>query len=115
MAMTVSGPARGGLAMVVVKSRWLPAAAGWGISEAESGQTRGAGLEPRGVRAYSAGDSLRHVHWRSSAKTGQLLVKEFEAGTHAAAAFLIQRKDGTEIGEGAATSLETMCGRETCR
>jgi uncharacterized protein (DUF58 family) len=88
----------------------LPAAAGWGISEAESGQTRGAGLEPRGIRAYAPGDSLRHVHWRSSAKTGQLLVKEFEAGTHAAAAFLIQRKSGTEIGEGAQTTLEVMCG-----
>ncbi len=88
----------------------LPAAAGWGISEAESGQTRGAGLEPRGVRAYAPGDSLRHVHWRSSAKTGQLLVKEFEAGTHAAAGFIIQRKRGAEIGTQAFTSLEAMCG-----
>lgn len=88
----------------------LPMAAGWGISEAESGQTRGAGIEPRGVRAYSYGDSLRHVHWRSSAKTGQLLVKEFEAGTHAAAAFLIQTSLGSEIGTGANTSLELICG-----
>jgi len=88
----------------------LPAAAGWGISEAESGQTRGAGLEPRGVRNFVHGDSLRHVHWRSTAKTGQLLVKEFEAGTHSAAAFLIQRTQGTELGEGADTSLELICG-----
>ncbi len=88
----------------------LPAAAGWGISEAESGQTRGAGLEPRGVRNFVHGDSLRHVHWRSTAKTGQLLVKEFEAGTHAAAAFLIQHTEGTEIGSGADTTLELMCG-----
>jgi uncharacterized protein (DUF58 family) len=88
----------------------LPAAAGWGISEAESGQTRGAGIEPRGVRGYVSGDSLRHVHWRSSAKTGQLLVKEFEAGTHAAAAFLFQRTRGTDIGSGASSSLDLMCG-----
>ena len=88
----------------------LPAAAGWGISEAESGQTRGAGLEPRGVRNFVQGDSLRHVHWRSTAKTGQLLVKEFEAGTHAAAAFLIQRSIGTDVGTGANTSLELICG-----
>jgi uncharacterized protein (DUF58 family) len=88
----------------------LPAAAGWGISEAESGQTRGAGLEPRGVRAYAPGDSLRHVHWRSSARAGHLLVKEFEAGTHAAAGFIIQRKEGTDVGTGAFTSLEQMCG-----
>ncbi len=88
----------------------LPAAAGWGISEAESGQTRGAGLEPRGVRNYVYGDSLRHVHWRSTAKRGQLLVKEFEAGTQAAAAFLIQQTKRTDIGVGANSSLELICG-----
>ena len=88
----------------------LPSAAGWGISEAESGQARGAGLEPRGVRNYVYGDSLRHVHWRSTAKRGELLVQDFEAGTQAAAAFLIQRTKGTELGSGANTTLELMCG-----
>jgi len=88
----------------------LPAAAGWGISEAESGQTRGAGIEPRGVREYTFGDSLRHVHWRSSARAGRLLVKEFEAGTHAATAFIFQRTEGTDIGAGPTTSLDLMCG-----
>lgn len=88
----------------------LPTAAGWGISEAESGQTRGAGIEPRGVRAYVTGDSLRHVHWRSSAKTGQLLVKEFEAGTHASAAFLFQLTKGSDVGDEIHTTLEAMCG-----
>jgi len=88
----------------------IPSAAGWGISEAESGQARGAGLEPRGVRSYVHGDALRHVHWRSSAKRGELLVKEFEAGTQAAAAFLIQQTKGTDIGSGAKTTLELICG-----
>ena len=88
----------------------LPSAAGWGVNESESGQTRGAGIEPRGIRQYRYGDPLRHVHWPSSARTGQLLVKEFEAGTQAAAAFCIQRGRGTEIGKGVVTSLEQMCG-----
>ena len=88
----------------------LPSASGWGVNESESGQTRGAGIEPRGIRQYRFGDSLRHVHWRSTARTGQLLVKEFEAGTQAAAAFCIQHGSGTEVGTGAATSLEQMCG-----
>lgn len=88
----------------------IPSASGWGISEAESGQSRGAGIEPRGIRDYVSGDSLRHVHWRSSARAGKLLVKEFEAGSHASAAFFIQDMRGTEAGIGAATSLETMCG-----
>ena len=88
----------------------LPTAAGWGISEAESGQSRGAGLEPRGIRQYQTGDSLRHVHWRSSARAGQLLVKEFEAGSHATVAFLLQLTDGTEVGSGGETTFEIMCG-----
>ncbi len=29
------------------------------------------------LREYSAGDDLRHVHWRSSAKAGQLLVRQY--------------------------------------
>ena len=88
----------------------LPAAAGWGISEAQSGQTRGAGIEPRGIREYATGDSLRHVHWPSSARRGQLLVKEFEAGTHAEVAFILQTTQGTDVGSGTVSSLDAMCG-----
>lgn len=88
----------------------MPMAAGWGISEAESGQTRGAGIEPRGIREYSQGDSLRHVHWRSTARAGRLLVKEFEAGTHAAAAFVLPRRKGSDVGQGPTSSLDLMCG-----
>ena len=88
----------------------LPLAAGWGVSEAQSGSMRGAGLEPWGIRSYVFGDSLRHVHWRSTARTGQLQVKEFEAGTHSAAAFLLQSSVGTDLGTGMVSSLETMKG-----
>ncbi|MBC8065938.1 MAG: DUF58 domain-containing protein [Chlorobia bacterium] len=88
----------------------LPVARGWGISEAESGQSRGAGLEPRGVREYASGDSLRHIHWASTARRGQLLVKEFEAGSHTAASIVIQQTQGSELGQGADTTLEQMCG-----
>ena len=88
----------------------LPAAGGWGVSEAESGQTRGAGIEPRGVREYRPGDPLRLVHWRSTARTGRIVVKEFEAGSQATVALLIDRKKGHEVGRGAETSLELMVG-----
>jgi uncharacterized protein (DUF58 family) len=30
------------------------------------------------VREYRAGDSMRHVHWRSTARVGTLMVREFE-------------------------------------
>lgn len=39
---------------------------------------RGTGVEFFGIREYRSGDSLRHVHWRSSARTGRLYVREFE-------------------------------------
>ena len=37
----------------------------------------GAGDDIRGTRLYVAGDDLRHVHWKSTARKGQLVVKEF--------------------------------------
>jgi uncharacterized protein (DUF58 family) len=30
------------------------------------------------VREYTSGDSLRHIHWQTTAHTGQLVVKEFD-------------------------------------
>lgn len=30
------------------------------------------------IREYQAGDSRRHVHWKSTAKTGQLMVRQYE-------------------------------------
>lgn len=37
----------------------------------------GVGYEVMGVRPYRPGDSPRHVHWRSVARTGTLISKEF--------------------------------------
>lgn len=94
----------------------LRGSAGFGISESTSGRHRGAGVEPRGVREYVAGDSLRHVHWRSTARTGKLLVKEFEAGSYSRVAFVFQRSEGTDFisdslpDEGPIySSLDLMC------
>lgn len=87
----------------------LPSASGWGSAETEMGQARGAGIEPRGVREYVPGDSIRYIHWRSSARAGQLLVKEFETGSHAAVGFVIQRSSGSDHGIGGNTTLERMC------
>lgn len=38
----------------------------------------GSGSELFGVREYRAGDSLRRIHWRSSARHGELVVREYE-------------------------------------
>jgi uncharacterized protein (DUF58 family) len=38
----------------------------------------GSGTEMFGVREYQPGDPLRRIHWRSSARHGELIVREFE-------------------------------------
>jgi uncharacterized protein (DUF58 family) len=88
----------------------LVSATGWGAAEADFGRSRGAGIDPRGIRLYTSGDPLRYIHWRSSAKTGQLMVKEFETGSYSALAFVVQNSQGSEVGTGAHTTLELMCG-----
>jgi uncharacterized protein (DUF58 family) len=88
----------------------LRAAAGWGTSELDTGNVRGAGLEPRGVRDYAVGDPIRHVHWRSSARLGRLMVKEFDTGSGVHLAFFLQRTQGTEFGAERLSTFEAMCG-----
>jgi uncharacterized protein (DUF58 family) len=39
---------------------------------------RPSGFDFHGVREYEEGESLRRVHWRSTARRGQLMVKELE-------------------------------------
>ncbi|WP_287153117.1 DUF58 domain-containing protein [Candidatus Solincola tengchongensis] len=41
--------------------------------------TRGEGLDFYGVREYRPGDPLGRVHWKTTARRGELVVREFEA------------------------------------
>ncbi|MBX3119358.1 MAG: DUF58 domain-containing protein [Fimbriimonadaceae bacterium] len=87
----------------------MPSATGWGFEETEHGLSRGQGLEPRGVREYSPGDAMRYIHWKSSAKAGKMLVKEFETGSQAAIAMIAQTTVGSEMGSDF-TTLDHICG-----
>jgi uncharacterized protein (DUF58 family) len=40
--------------------------------------SKGVGAEYFGLREWRAGDPLRHVHWRTTARRGELVVREFE-------------------------------------
>lgn len=56
-----------------VESRWpTPKAVGFGLSEVAP---RGDDLF-RGVRPYIKGDERRRIHWKATARTGELMVRE---------------------------------------
>ncbi|MDY6795589.1 MAG: DUF58 domain-containing protein [Actinomycetota bacterium] len=40
--------------------------------------TKGVGTDYYGVREFRPGDPLRHVHWKTTARKGELVVREFE-------------------------------------
>jgi uncharacterized protein (DUF58 family) len=51
--------------------------------ESAASDLTGRGDELRGTRPYVAGDDLRSVHWKSTARLGQLVVREFDRTTRA--------------------------------
>jgi len=48
------------------------------IDAAVTAPRAGSGTEIFGVREYRPGDALRRIHWRSTARRGELIVREFE-------------------------------------
>lgn len=48
------------------------------LETAAAAPRAGSGAELFGVREYRPGDPLRRIHWRSSARHGELIVREFE-------------------------------------
>lgn len=43
-----------------------------------SAQTRGSGTELYNIREYTQNDDARHIHWKSAARSDNLMVKEYE-------------------------------------
>jgi uncharacterized protein (DUF58 family) len=53
-----------------------------------------------GIREYQPGDPVRHVHWRSTAHAGRLMVKEFDAEPVADVWVLLDLDASQQRGEG---------------
>ncbi|MFC7766284.1 DUF58 domain-containing protein [Leucobacter soli] len=71
------------------------------------------------MREYAHGDALRHVHWKSTAKTGTLMVRQFEESQTARVAVLFDAlreeyasDDEFELGVSVAASLSVQAVRE---
>ncbi|HJQ04780.1 MAG TPA: DUF58 domain-containing protein [Nocardioides sp.] len=58
------------------------------------------------VREYRRGDDLRRVHWRSSARVGELMVRREEHPWEARATVLLDNRAGAHGGRGPSSSLE---------
>ncbi|WP_435747854.1 DUF58 domain-containing protein [Nocardioides sp. SYSU DS0663] len=58
------------------------------------------------VREYRRGDDLRRVHWRSSARTGELMVRREEQPWQARATVVLDNRSRAHRGHGASSSLE---------
>ena len=76
----VDAPGRTVVYPNIVPIDWLPevASATKPLEAASSKARKGVGQDFLAIREYQQGDSLRHVHWPSTARLGSLMVREFE-------------------------------------
>ncbi|WP_017591184.1 DUF58 domain-containing protein [Nocardiopsis potens] len=58
-------------------------------------------------RPYRSGDELRRVHWRSTARHGELMVRREEARHDGGAAVLVDLRAAAHTGSGPESTLET--------
>lgn len=63
----------------------------------------GNGEDLRGTRPYAPGDDLRRVHWKSTARAGELVVKEHHERGRDVSAVVWDGAQGTDWGHGSAT------------
>ncbi|GLU45986.1 DUF58 domain-containing protein [Nocardiopsis ansamitocini] len=79
---------------------------------AESGESRlrvsaSAGDDDAVPRAYRHGDGMRRVHWRSTARRGQLMVRREEQQWRDHSSILLDVRSVAHAGQGTDSSLET--------
>jgi uncharacterized protein (DUF58 family) len=77
-----------------------------GAGAAGTGQGRADVL----VRPYRSGDELRRVHWRSTARHGELMVRLEERPWKGGVTVLLDRRAGAHRGHGVGASLEWAVG-----
>lgn len=58
-----------------------------------------ADLSFHAIRDYVAGDSPRHIHWRSTAKTGKIMVRQYEESRRSRIALLLGLNDEDEYAD----------------
>jgi uncharacterized protein (DUF58 family) len=67
---------------------------------------RPSGLEPHGVREYVEGEPLKAVHWPTSARRGQLMVRELEDAPRDSVAIVLDAEVRAVAGSAGDSSLD---------
>jgi uncharacterized protein (DUF58 family) len=76
------------------------------MSGVEAVSKAGGSEEFFGTREYRQGDSLRYIHWPSTARHSQMIVKEFEIRAATEVTLLLDLHKDSDIGAGKETTLE---------
>jgi uncharacterized protein (DUF58 family) len=80
---------------------------GWsGAGDAGERSAVATGEHGMGTREYRSGDDLRRVHWRSTARRGELMVRQDEQPRQQRATVLLDRRARAHRGSGPASSFE---------
>ena len=88
------------LPSVHIPGDWL------GSGEARAGSLAVHGEDDAATREYRHGDDLRKVHWRSTARVGELMVRREEQPRQSRAVVLLDTRAAAHRGAGSAASLE---------
>ena len=88
------------LPRAVVSGSWL------GDGEGRARMAAAAGEDDVVPRAYRDGDELRRVHWRSTARYGELMVRREEQQWRSRVLLLLDTRRAAHAGSGAASSFE---------
>ncbi len=67
---------------------------------------RPAGFDLHSVREYQQGESLRKVHWPTTARRGELMVKDFDDAARDEIAVILDAQAGLEVGTPPTSSFE---------
>jgi uncharacterized protein (DUF58 family) len=75
------------------------------------------GLDFFGLREYEVGDDLRRVHWRSTARTGELMLRQDEMPWESRSTILLDTRPSTHRGESFERAVEIAASLATamCR
>lgn len=84
--------------------------AGWnGSGESRARSIAATGDDDIATRQYRQGDDLRRIHWRTTARTGELMVRREEQPWQASAVLMLDNRLGAHRGDGPGSSFEYAC------